>query len=301
MKRGVCVCVPARDEAVHIPILIDALAEQDLPSPVLVALCVNNSSDGTAKVARAAVARSGGRVTMKLIEVDFAPALAHAGSARRAAMDLGARWLSADDALLISTDADCRPPADWVRANLDAAGAGAIVGGRIELDGAADVSPQIARMRRRFDAYWQRVRAIEDAIDPVPWDPPPRHGDHTGASLALSVGLYVRAGGVPVIPTGEDRALVEAGVKAGGRLVHPQSVWTRASCRTAGRAAGGMATDMQRWLGEENPLVPGFAHWQERARWRRERRLAEDVDMIEAERRLPTMPCDMTLPMASFG
>jgi GT2 family glycosyltransferase len=305
MSMAVCVCVPARDEADHIATLIDALAKQDVGATFAIALCVNNSDDATGQLAREIATRSGVGFVLHLLEMTFEPAFAHAGSARRAAMDLGVRVLGADGGLLISTDADCRPPSDWITANLAAAAPDRIVGGRIELDEAeAAKATEIFALRTRFDAYWRQVRAIEDGIDPVPWDPAPRHGDHTGASLALSTDLYRRAGGVPLLPAGEDRALVDAAIAAGGRLVHPQAVWTRASARMVGRAAGGMAGDLRRWADTHSrgdvPMVPHFDHWDARARWRRDERSRRGTgDLGEAERRLPPMPCDMILPQAN--
>ena len=304
MSVEVCVCIPARNEADRIATLIDALAMQTVDRPFGVVLCVNNSSDDTGGVAQHAAARCEGRFTLTQIECFFEPPLAHAGSARRAAMELGAEMLESTG-LLISTDADCRPPADWIAANLAAGGSDRIIGGRIELDEAdADEYTAIFAFRRHFDAYWQRVRAIEDSIDPSPWDPLPRHGDHTGASLALSVELYQRSGGVPLQPSGEDRALVEAAIVAGGKLVHPQTVWTRTSARTIGRATGGMAEDLQRWADAEArgelPNVPHFDHWEARALWRRDFRQGRGTTaLMEAERLLPAMPCDMALPMVS--
>ncbi|MGF7154748.1 glycosyltransferase family 2 protein [Novosphingobium gossypii] len=301
MTPPVCVCVPARNEASHIGSLIEALAEQTTQVPFTLVVCVNNSSDKTRAVAVEAALRFDARFQLEVIEREFEPALAHAGSARRAAMNLGAE-IAGIDGWLISTDADCRPPASWLEANLAQMAADRIVGGRIELDEReATTDPTIFALRARFDAYWHAVRAIEDAIDPVAWDMPPRHGDHTGASLALSVDLYRRAGGVPLLPTGEDRALVEAAMKVGGKLVHPVTVWTRASSRTAGRAAGGMAADMQRWIDHarngDAPLVPALSHWEARARWRSraKRELSPDA-WLDAERALPAMPCDMPLP-----
>ena len=298
MTRAFCVCVPARNEARHVSTLIEALRDQTIAQPVRLALCVNNSDDDTLAVARAVVGASDGKVVLDAIECTFEPALAHAGSARRAAMDLGAEWIGAGG-LLISTDADCRPPPEWIAANLAAAGEDMIVGGRILLDAEEAAPASLLALKRRFDLYWEKVRAIEDAIDPLPWDVPPRHGDHTGASLALDVSLYRRAGGVPLLATGEDRALVAAAVAAGGRLAHPSAVWTRASARTVGRAADGMALDMRRWLeaiaDDLTPRVPAFDHWRRRAEWRRDQR-ARDADVAGAESMLPAMPCDMALP-----
>lgn len=304
MKGAVCVCIPARNEADHIATLLAALMAQDRPLPFKVALCVNNSHDGTEQVARKLAARFDHRVEFHLREFVFEPALAHAGSARRAAMSMGVDLLGASGGLLISTDADCRPPPDWVSANVAASTPDRIVGGRIELDEEEAVrAPAIFALRQRFDAYWRRVREIEDDIDPSAWDPAPRHGDHTGASLALSVDLYQRAGGVPLLPTGEDRALVDAAIAAGGKLVHPQAVWTRTSARTVGRAVGGMAGDLQRWIDAhargQVPTVPHFDHWDARARWRRAfREIRGSESLGDAERALPPMPCDMPLPLA---
>ncbi len=300
MTRAVCVCVPARDEAQHIAMLIDALATQTIEQPVLLALCVNNSRDDTLAIARAAAAASHGRVVLDAVEHEFSGALAHVGSARRAAMALGVDRIG-DDGLLISTDADCRPPPGWIAANIAASAArdDLIIGGRIELDDRDAAPAAVFALKRRFDSYWQKVREIEDKTDPQPWDPAPRHGDHTGASLAMGAALYRRAGGVPLLATGEDRALVEAAIAVGGKLVHPPAVWTRVSARTTGRAAGGMARDMQQWIDaierDHVPLVPAFDHWRERVRWRRRMR-ASHADVARAERALPAMPCDMALP-----
>jgi GT2 family glycosyltransferase len=296
-----CVCVPARNEADRIGTLITALGQQTIDEPVRLALSVNNSTDDTVARALDAVHSTDGRVLLSLQEISFAAADAHAGSARRAAMALGCELLDDDEAYLITTDADCRPPEDWITANLAAGAPDRIVGGRIELDeDDADCMPALLALRRRYDLYWHHVRAIEDQFDPSEWDIAPRHGDHTGASLMLSVGLYRRAGGVPPIPTGEDRALVEAVVAAGGRLVHPHGVWTRTSARAVGRAEGGMAADMARWTeacaDASAPLVPAFQHWRDRAHWRRALRSSGHKDIALAERALPPMPCDMFLP-----
>lgn len=301
MNRPFCVCVPARNEAAHIGTLIAALAGQTVAVPVPLALCVNNSDDGTSAAARAAAAQTNGQVALTLVEKRFTAIDAHAGSARRAAMDLGATMLKEADGLLLSTDADCRPPTDWIAANLAWADEDRIVGGQIMLDEDETVPGVILELRGRFDRYWEQVRAIEDLLDPQPWDPAPRHGDHTGASLALSVSLYQRAGGVPLLPTGEDRALVDAAVAAGGTLIHPAAVWTRASARTVGRAAGGMAADMQRWTqsgtAQGQVLVPSFDQWRARAEWRRQQRdRGTPIALAQAEQRLDPMPCDMPLP-----
>lgn len=298
-----CVCVPARNEVTRLPVLLQALAGQDIARPVRVVVLVNNSLDGTARAARDAAAQLDGRMDMSLHEVVLPAGRAHAGGARAMAMDLGISVLEGrEDAVLISTDADSRPPCDWVGNILRAFREGAdAVGGRLVIDERDPLPQDMARARALWDRYWVEVRAIEDAIDPIAWDPAPRHGDHTGASLALRVSTYRAAGGIPPIASGEDRALVEAAVAGGARLRHPDDVWTRVSGRLDGRASGGMADHMLALadaVAQGQPvLAPSLDQWRERARWRAALR-ASNVspgDLLEAERNLNPMVADMVL------
>lgn len=298
-----CVCVPARNEVARLPVLLQALADQEIAGPVRVALLVNNSGDGTAHAARITAGKLEGRLDMSLHEVTLPAERAHAGGARALAMDLGVSVLEGrDDAVLVSTDADSRPPRDWVANILRALDGGAdVVGGRLVIDELDPLVHDMARTRALSDRYWAEVRAIEDQIDPVAWDPAPRHGDHTGASLALRVSTYRAAGGIPPIASGEDRALVEAAVALGARLRHPDDVWTRVSGRLDGRARGGMADHLLALadtLAQGQPvLAPSLDQWRERARWRAQLRAANTPPGLlrEAERRLEPMVADMVL------
>ncbi|WBH15838.1 glycosyltransferase [Sphingomonas radiodurans] len=300
MNKAVCICVPARNEAARLPILLGALAAQTYTGTIHVALCINNSDDESASIAADLATHRGSRLNVRIDGCVLAPDEAHVGTARRRAMHVGSDIVG-DRGVLISTDADCRPPDGWIAANLAAMDAGAdVVGGRIVLDNLEPVSMAVMSVVTQFDRYWAMVREIEDAIDPVPHDPSPRHGDHTGASLAIGADMYHAIGGVPAIPCGEDRALVTAAVAAGARLVHPLPVWTRVSARTEGRAAGGMATSMAELADTINdggaPRVAALEHWARRAAWRREERRQKGISaMLAHESRLPPMPKDMAL------
>lgn len=299
-----CVCVPARNEAERLPALLEALADQDWSETICVLVAINNTSDKSMEAVALAQARHVGRLNIHVVSAYFPPELAHAGSARRLAMTEGLRRLSSiESAILISTDADARPPADWLGNIVAAFARGAdLVGGKILIDEECEPLPdEVARLRRRWDRYWARVREIEDEIDPLSWDPPPRHGDHTGASLAIRAKLYLACGGVPLLPTGEDVALVNAAVALGGRLSHPADVTIRVSPRMDGRAEGGMAAAMKDLFAIAQsavaPMAPAFNHWAERASWRRQWRAKMDGHALIArhEPSLPPMPQDMHL------
>lgn len=237
-----CVCVPARNEEERLPRLLKALAEQDVEGPIQVAICLNNTTYGSAEVIATIGRRHRERLAIALDLATFPPELAHAGSARAFAMTAGLARLGTRGGVLITTDADAQPPATWISANLAAIAAGAdLVGGRLVLDEDDEIPSGVAASRALWDCYWAAARQIEDEIDPCAWAPPPRHGDHTAGSLAITTEMYRRSGGVPLIASGEDQAFVEAVIIAGGRLVHPPDVWTRVSAPLDGRAVSGMA------------------------------------------------------------
>ena len=297
-----CVCVPARDEADRLPVLLDALAQQDIAGPIPVAICVNNTRDDSLGAIAQAQARWADRLALDVASHDLPADRAHAGTARGLAMDAGLACVDPATGVLISTDADTRPPCDWITQILQAIDTGLdLVGGRIVIDDADPPGDAVMAMRTTLDDYWAQVRAVEDSVDPCAWDAAPRHGDHTGASLAITASLYRTAGGVPAIPSGEDRALIENAIAAGGRLGHPITVWTRVSARTTGRAAGGMAEHMRaledRLARGEPTLVPSLDRWRERAAWRKAVRNRADTaaHLVALERALPPMPCDMVL------
>lgn len=298
-----CVCVPARNEADRLPVLLKAIAQQDFPGVIPVVIAINNTTDNSLDVLKRCRADYQGRLGIDVTNVRFAPDEAHAGSARGLAMDRGAKLLGDEDtAILVSTDADARPPATWLTAIAAAIARGVdLVGGRIVIDPDEPLPVRAAILRDAMERYWEQVRAIEDAIDPVAWDLPPRHGDHTGASLAITLRAYRTAGGVPRIASGEDRALVMAALARGAKLAHPCDVWVNVSPRRDGRAAGGMAADIGRLVEaafSSAPVpMPDFEHWRARAEWRRRARAqgASAGQFIHDEAQLPPMPHDMPL------
>ncbi|MCJ2033079.1 glycosyltransferase [Methylobacterium sp. J-068] len=267
------VCVPARNEAEALPRLIRSLDRQDGygdGARLRVLVLANNCTDATAATLRAM--RSDGVVPhldLRIVEATIAPPDAHVGTARRRALDAGVAWLAEDgvaDGVLLSTDADAITPPDWVRANLRALRGSELVGGRLRLQGdeRAD-NPAIRALHDRIEEYWSAVRDLEEAFDPPAHDPAPRHGDHVAASLCLRADLYQRVGGLPMLPCGEDNALVSRVRWHGGRVRHCPHVSILVSDRGIGRVQGGMATEMVRRArvaaGTEAYRLPSARHW----------------------------------------
>ncbi|MCJ2067605.1 glycosyltransferase [Methylobacterium sp. J-030] len=269
LPRGV-VCIPARNEQERLPLLLASLDRQTgVSTPVRVVVLANNCTDGTAAAVRAKQASGAWpALDIRLIEAALSGQEAHVGTARRMALDAGADWLAEDgvpDGVLLTTDADARLPADWIAANLRALEHADVVGGRLVIDEDGEADPRLADLHARIERYWAGVRRLEDLLDPPPYDPAPRHGDHTGASLAVPVALYRAVGGLPPLPCGEDNALVGLLRANGARLRHCPNVRVMVSARHQGRVSGGMATEMTRRarvLAGEVYRLPEAAHWQ---------------------------------------
>jgi cellulose synthase/poly-beta-1,6-N-acetylglucosamine synthase-like glycosyltransferase len=248
--RRVAVGLPALNEADSIIDCVAALLDQTYacaPKPKLsVHVLANNCRDGTADILRA---RFGGHPALEIREVSLLPRFAHAGAARRMAMDMAADALRHPDDVLLSTDADTIVAHDWLARTLDYFDAGydAVAGRAIlrsrELACLRDEQRDRLLALSKYQvllSYLKRFRS--DAGDA--W---PNHGYEGGASLALTNRMYAAIGGCPIIPVGEDRALFAAVRQAGGGIRHATNVKVYTSGRLDGRASGGMADTIRHW------------------------------------------------------
>jgi cellulose synthase/poly-beta-1,6-N-acetylglucosamine synthase-like glycosyltransferase len=256
-KRRIAVAIPARDEASRLGESIASLLEADLDrraASLQIIVLANNCRDGTAGVAAAFRAR-GAPVTT--VEVDLEPERAHAGWARRLALDAGADRLTDAFDVLASTDADTRVEKSWLVRTLDHLDRGydAVAGLArlcpVELRALPPLQRQRLAAIRRYENAMSSIKAFEDPCEP--W---PRHHYEGGASIALTLQAYQAIGGAPTPPVGEDRALFDRLRAEGFTIRHARDVRVRTSCRFDGRAPGGAADTLSRWAlqGEEEDL-----------------------------------------------
>jgi glycosyltransferase involved in cell wall biosynthesis len=244
-KRATIVAIPAKNEADRIGPSLSALALQTR-KPDAVLLLLNNCTDNTAAIARTLSARLPYRLQLRTIT--FPPSVANAGNARRLAMECAA-GLAGGDGVLMTTDADAVVAPDWVERNLLAIAAGAnVVCGRVMVD--AIEAARIPLHLHADDALECELTAVLDRIaarlDPDPADPWPRHTEAAGASLAVTVTAFRHVGGIPAMASGEDRAFIQALARLDARIRHDPTVAVTVSCRTEGRAEGGMADTIRR-------------------------------------------------------
>ncbi|GAB0115821.1 glycosyltransferase family 2 protein [Acidisoma sp. C75] len=239
------VAIPVKDEAAFIRPLLGAMAAQTEP-PTEVILLVNNTRDGSAAVARSFPGPL--PFALQVMEVQLPPALAHAGTARKRVLDLAAERAGPQGAVL-TTDADARPPADWVARNLAHLRAGYdAVCGRAQIDpqDEAAIPPHLVADDANEARLADRLLEIEDLVDPPSADPWPRHNHESGASIALTAAIYRAVGGLPSLRLGEDRALIRRLEERDCKIRHDPGLLVVVSGRQIGRAEGGMAATIAR-------------------------------------------------------
>jgi len=302
----VVVAIPVKNEAAYLGACLAALARQDAPAHVL--LLLNNCTDGSAEIARAA-ADNGQPVEWREIELPMP--LASAGEARRLALE-DAAYLAGPSGVILTTDADCTPGPCWVARNLRELSRGADV-----VCGAARIIPEPGHAVSgglHFDMareahYAELLDEIAALTDPDPADPWPRHQQHSGASIAMNSAILRAAGGAPRVASGEDRALIERFRLVDARVRHAPEIEVAVSGRLQGRADGGMAQTLQRRAhrldeaadSDLEPAVDAYRRVLARARLRRARLDAREAAALARD--LLIQPEEMTQALSArhFG
>jgi glycosyltransferase involved in cell wall biosynthesis len=254
-QQSIVVAIPAKNEACRIGDCLDALARQQSTFVFQVLLLLNNCTDETAAVARDRAFRL--RLRVHIREVTLPPCQANAGQARALAMSYAAA-LAGPHGILLTTDADGRVCPDWLSANLAALERGCdAVAGRAEIDSveAALIPATLHEDDARECAYAAMLDEIETLVDPDPADPWPRHSEHSGASIAVTVKAYRQSGGVPAVSLGEDRAFFEALRRTDARIRHEPEARVIVSGRIEGRAVGGMADTIRRRMKQPDEII----------------------------------------------
>lgn len=228
----IAICVPARDEAASLPELFAAMERLDRTDVDLrLCLLLDSCRDASVAVARDHARRASMPVAIERMEQSDA----NAGRARHAAMLLGMVALNGTG-LLLSTDADSVPDAQWVQAMVAGCRNAEVVAGKVVR---TVTRPHV--LQDRIEAYYDRLHAMRRIVDPVAWEAAATHPFASGANLALSVDDYARLGGFPPLSAGEDARLVDDAARAGMRVQRDAAGIVHTSDRRSGRVADGLA------------------------------------------------------------
>lgn len=292
LARARCaVVIPARDEEARIGPCLEALARQRGIGSTAVYLCVNNSSDGTARLARAA----GRDLGLALQVTEVTPLRGGVGRARRFGHLLALRGSPAAEVLL-STDADCLAAPGWLSAMRAALACAPVVLGKIE--GHPDLDPALLALvqsRGALEDSYLRLSFEFERLMSGGGDEAICLNTAGGANLGLRRAAYLSVGGYRALTTGEDRDLVNRLIEAGHSAIRAPAAVVHASMRAEGRAPGGMADKIAARLagldqGFDTALLPLSAmldrHLARRPAARPEPR---GLTRAEVERDLPTL------------
>jgi hypothetical protein len=251
IRPGFVVAIPVKDEEERLPACLRALAQQldrsgqpIPPTLVRVVVFANNCTDQSASLGRSL--GENWSLDIRVVEASFPPGAAHAGAARRAAMDIAEAWLEEGGeryGVILTTDADSQVAPSWIAENLAAFEAGAeAVLGRIDLDGEGEFLPDALHRRGELeDAYERLLTELSWLLDPLEHNPWPHHATISGASLGITRTAYCRAGRLPRVPLGEDKALIALLSRQDARIRYCPAAHVITSGRTDGRAPGGVA------------------------------------------------------------
>jgi glycosyltransferase involved in cell wall biosynthesis len=281
------VAVPVRNEEERIAACLRAIDSQTglAPGSLGVVLFLNNCTDRTEAIVAELVPDLS--IPVWILVETFSGA--HAGWARRRAMDAAAAWLgeSGNAGIILSTDADSRVPPNWVARNFAAIRGGAdAVAGRVELDPAeaALLPPSLPARGKLEDLYDALITEAEARLDPDPHDPWPCHRTTIGATLAVTRAAYLQVGGMPEIPLGEDGAFIARLLEHGLRVRHATDVCVTISARLSGRAPGGVADTIRSRCEEPDALCDArmetFPRAVLRYVWRRRFRRLHDRGLL---------------------
>ena len=277
-KYSAVIGVPVHNEERYIVRSLTLLDQQaampdDHGDDYAIVLLLNNCTDGTLMVLRSLEADL--KHDVYFADITLPKNLAHAGMARKLAMDMAAR-LTAPHGIVLTTDADAVVTTDWLAMTRKHIATGAdAVSGFVQHNPAEKTDwPQALKDRTDRECRYEDLLAeLYATLDPLPHNPVPCHMVTLGASLAATREAYHKCGGVPPIPCGEDRAFIAALERSGARVRFPRDVIVYTSSRLAGRADGGMAATLKARADCPDlpcdPLLEPVAMACKRAEWRR--------------------------------
>jgi cellulose synthase/poly-beta-1,6-N-acetylglucosamine synthase-like glycosyltransferase len=246
MPRQIVIVIPAKNEAERIRGALRAVdrAAARMPLSVAAFVLANNCADDTLGVTQE-IAGQLRNCTVKAMGVALPARFAHAGGARRTAVQCGmAQFDATPDDIILSTDADARlRPDSMGRIGRAFSGGDHLVLAKIEcIRDPLDPVPHEALSWGRPGVLWRHcVRRLVETVRQGSVAPPHYHDDYGGAGIAVRVATYNELGGFAAVASNEDLALVQAADRANKRVNRHSGAIVDVLARANGRAEGGMA------------------------------------------------------------
>jgi len=240
LKRGCdfAIAIPVRNEETRLPATLEAIsaAMHGTPFTGCAVFVLNDTSDASAEMIERWALREG--IPFLAVEVSFDRTIRNAPHSRRLALDMAV--LAAPQGALFTTDADTMVGKGWIGKGCRLLSEGFdlicedVLLDEAELSALPTQVREVGDTERAYLAlcdrlwrYWTRGCASTFVLRP------------SGASLVMKASSYLRLGGLPTPPVGEDRALCDAMLGAGFAVKAMENFGTRTSARLTARALGG--------------------------------------------------------------
>ena len=236
---SLAICVPVRNEARRLPRFLAAIDRLIVPPGTKVTICLllDSCTDDSAGIATSYTDH--GRFPARIATMSRPDP--NAGIARHGAMTLGVAASAGADDILVTTDADSWPQADWLPVTLTALATADVIAGNVLRRG-----PSADEAQDRIERYYAALYALRRRTDPIEWEATGGHHHASGANIALRVGTYAALGGFAPWASGEDARLLDDAARAGFRVRRDTASIVHTSTRRQGRAQGGLATTLDR-------------------------------------------------------
>lgn len=253
----ISVILPVRNEEENLIRALDALRLQvdgsgkPLSGSIYeVLLLANNCADRSVSIARDYQLQFPD-FALHVEEITLDKSVAHIGTVRRLLMDAAYRRLTKlnKNGIIASTDSDSEVGSLWIcQTLLEIENGNDVVGGRIF----TKPDNSISRLYYLRDiTYKHLVSRLEDLLDPVSYDPWPRHFQCFGASFAVTCSIYDLSGRLPAIPFLEDMAFHKSLIRVDAKIRLSPFVQVLTSARTEGKVDFGLSIQLKQW-GEMN-------------------------------------------------
>jgi len=242
----IAIGIPVRNEARRLTRLLGALARQTVGTGAFTACFL---LDGCTDESATILSDRAGSLPFEICTGTLPRSAPNAGRARAAAMRLCLSQLGpAEEAFLLTTDADSLPADNWVEMNCRSLQTVDVVAGHIIRDGR-----RAGTWRTRLEDYQFELHRFRRTLDPISYDPAPSHPSLGGASLAFRASVYRELGGFLDLAHGEDTALAERARRQNYLVRQDGRVRVLTSGRTVGRAPNGLAHELRSQLPQKAP------------------------------------------------
>lgn len=242
----IAIGIPVRNEARRLTRLLGALARQTVgPGAFTACFLLDGCTDESATI----LSDRAGSLPFDVCMGTLPRSAPNAGRARAAAMRLClSQPGSAEEAFLLTTDADSLPANNWVEMNCRSLQTVDVVAGRIVRN-----ARRAGTWRTRLEDYQYELHRLRRTLDPISYDSVPSHPSLGGASLAFRASVYRELGGFLDLANGEDTALAERARRQNYLVRQDGRVRVLTSGRTVGRAPDGLAHELRSQLSQNVP------------------------------------------------